>query len=108
MFSNATHGWCGELSAAAELVAATPRESQSEDAQENMASSDRASHGFWKVSISAAQLAPEDILAKVHDSLERNSSGHMWWPSRDPYQKPILRNFLLNPDAIAEVDMVFV
>ena len=28
------------------------RESQSEDAKENMASSDRASHGFWKVSIS--------------------------------------------------------
>ena len=28
----------------------------------------------------AAQLALEDILARVHDSLERNSFGHKWWP----------------------------
>ena len=83
-----------ELSAVAELVATTPhlssvfgiRESQSKDAHQ-------ASHGFWKVSISgreykgpsdAAQLAPGDILARVHDSPERNSLGHKWWPGWRP------------------------
>ena len=57
------------------------RESQSK----NMASSDRASHGFeYKALCDAAQLAPEDILARVHDSFERNSFGHKWWPGWRP------------------------
>ena len=72
-----THGQCGVLSAAAELVPATPifasvfgvRESQSKDAQENMA----FGHREYKGPSDAAQLAPEDILARVYDSLERNS-----------------------------------
>ena len=32
----------------------------------------------------AAQLASEDILARVHDSLEHNSLGHTWWPGWRP------------------------
>ena len=32
----------------------------------------------------AAQLAPEDILARAHESLERNSLGHKWWPGWRP------------------------
>ena len=32
----------------------------------------------------AAQLALEDVLARVHDSLERNPFGHKWWPGWRP------------------------
>ena len=32
----------------------------------------------------AAQVAPEDLLARVHDSLEHNSLGHTWWPGWRP------------------------
>ena len=69
------------------------RESQSKDAQESMASSDQASLGVWSVSLlereykgpsDAAQLAPGDILAKVHDSMEHNCLGHKWWPGWRP------------------------
>ena len=32
----------------------------------------------------AVQLALEDVLARVHDSLERNPFGHKWWPGWTP------------------------
>ena len=32
----------------------------------------------------AAQLAPEDFLARAHDSLESNSPGYKWWPGWRP------------------------
>ena len=32
----------------------------------------------------AAQLAPEDVLARVHDSLEHNSLRDKWWPGWRP------------------------
>ena len=80
-------------------------ESLCKDAQESMASIDQASLGVWNVSIlgrehkgpsDAAQLAPEDLIARVHDSLEHNFLGRQYG---DPCRKPVLRNFILNPDA---------
>ena len=35
----------------------------------------------------AAQLAPEDVLAMVQDSLQHNSLGHKWCQVGDPCQK---------------------
>ena len=32
----------------------------------------------------AAQLAHEDLIARIHDSLEHNSLGHTWWPGWRP------------------------
>ena len=43
----------------------------------------------------AAQLAPEQLLARVHDSLEHNNSlEHKWWPRR---RKPMLEKLPPEP-----------
>ena len=70
------------------------RESRSKNAQESMASSDighllasGVSHHRdreYKGPSDAAQLAPEDVLARDHDSSEHNSLGHKWWPGWRP------------------------
>ena len=38
----------------------------------------------YKGSSDEAQSAPGGIIARVHDSLERNSLGHKWWPGWRP------------------------
>ena len=38
----------------------------------------------YKGPTDAAQLAPEDLLARVHDSLEHKSLGHTWWSGWRP------------------------
>ena len=53
----------------------------------------------------AAQLAPEDVLARVHDSILSDTHGGQ---DGGLCQKPVLRNFLPNPDVITEEDMVLV
>ena len=83
-------------------------ESQSKYAQESMASSDQASHDFLKVSISGPRkqgtecCGPRGITIHWSATLLDTSGGQVG----DPWRKPMLRNILLNPDAITEEDMV--
>ena len=113
-FSFGAHGQCGVLSAVAELVAATLiftsvfgfRRARAKMRKKTwlramvhlMASGKCRYRGRgYKGPSDAVQLAPEDTLARVHDSLVRNSLGHKWWPGWRPVPETNVEKFPSEP-----------
>ena len=95
------HESCGEVRAVAELVATTliyTRDFCIRRARARMrkkawlrATGHLFASGtcrYWgreyKGPSDAAQLAPEELLQRIHDSLELHSIGHTWWPGWRP------------------------
>ena len=114
VFSFGTHESCGELIAVAELVATTPiytlfsvpgrarakicKKARHRAIRYLLASGTCRYRGReHKGRSDVAQLAPEDLLARVHDALEHNSSDTRGGKDGGLCQKHLLRNFPREP-----------